>query len=142
MATTSCKNMEKTMFILESTANRNANTSEKVKKSLHVQQFAPPPERQRFRNTSPTCHYCGKTGHVRTDCSKLKIYTMHDPAPYKSRNVNFSKRDKNLTSAPKYASPLIGQRYHKENYVCYNCGKVGHIRPNCYQLRRHPMRDE
>ncbi|XP_041003861.1 uncharacterized protein LOC121249203 [Juglans microcarpa x Juglans regia] len=137
----SYKNERKTVFVRESIAKGNANPSDKGKKSSHVNMGVQSHDKSRVRNTSPVCRHCGKIGHVVGDCFKLKRYTMYDHTRSQSRSVYSPKMDKNPITAPKYASFFRGQRDRKENYVCHNCGKFGHIRPNCYELRRNPMRD-
>ncbi|XP_041024084.1 uncharacterized protein LOC121264843 [Juglans microcarpa x Juglans regia] len=135
------KNGRKTVFVPESTANGNANPSDKGKKSSHLRMDVQSHEKSRVRNTSPICHHCGKTGHVAADCFKLKRYTTYEHTRSQSRSVYSPKMGKNPITAPKYASSFRGQRDRKENYVCHNCGKASHIRPNCYELRRNPMRN-
>ncbi|XP_035546672.1 uncharacterized protein LOC118348679 [Juglans regia] len=137
----SYKNGRKTVFVRESTANGNASPSDKGKKSSHVKMGVQSHDKSRVRNTSPVCHHCGKTGHVVGDCFKLKRYTMYDHTRSQSRSVYSPKMGKNPITAPKYASYFRGQRDRKENYVWHNCGKAGHIQPNCYELRRNPMKD-
>ncbi|KAF5462373.1 hypothetical protein F2P56_018390, partial [Juglans regia] len=138
----SYKNEKKTVFVRESVAKGNANPSNKGKKSSHVKMGVQSHDKSRVRNTSPVCHHCGKTGHVIGDCFRLKRCTMYDHhTRSQSRSVYSPKMDRNPRTAPKYVSSFRGQREHKKNYVCHNCGKAGHIRPNCYELRRNPMRD-
>ena len=38
-------------------------------------------------------------------------------------------------SKPKAPNPPKGKTYDKPIWICYFCGKSGHIRPNCYKLQ-------
>lgn len=134
---TSCKNVEKIVFVPASNENNKAQPS-----TLYVQKSVPLPKRQGARNTSPICHHCGKVGHVRPDCFKLKSQSVHTPAVSKSMIAYPFRKSKNFVNAPRYVSPFMRQKAHKANHVCHSCGKIGHIRPNCFELRGHPMRDE
>jgi hypothetical protein len=55
----------------------------------------------------PTCHHCGKLGHIRPHCYALKRLPRSPPLVKKG--------------------PLI----KKFVPTCHNCGEVGHIRPKC-----------
>ncbi|XP_035541467.1 uncharacterized protein LOC118344558 [Juglans regia] len=135
-----CKRVGKIMFVPTSNENGKPQLLKKGKKPLHVQKPVPPPKRQGARNTSPICHHCGKVGHVRPDCFKLKNH--HAPTFSKSRIVYPSKKSKKFLNASRYVSPSMRHEVHKANHVCHNCGKIGHIRPNCFELRDHPKRIE
>ena len=55
----------------------------------------------------PTCHHCGVIGHIRSQCSMLKIEQNHGARSLPKR-----------PSGPKHI-------------VCHHCGAFGHLRPHC-----------
>ncbi|KAG2695044.1 hypothetical protein I3760_08G172500 [Carya illinoinensis] len=136
------KNVKTTVFVPEMTEKRKAHPSEKGKKPLQVQKSVPPPKRQGARNMSPICHHCGKLGHIRPNCFKLMSHFVHAPAFVNSRTAYPSGRGKNYMNNPKNVSTFLRQRVHKASPVCHHCGKIGHIRPNCFELTRHTKRIE
>ncbi|KAF5458930.1 hypothetical protein F2P56_022923 [Juglans regia] len=137
---TPCKKVGKIIFVPASNENGKAQLFKKGKKPLHVQKPVPPPKRQGARNTSSICHHCGKVGDVRQDCFKLNNQYFHALAFTKSRTAYTSEKSKKFLNAPRYVSPSMRQKAHKAKHVCHNCGKIGHIRPNCFELRDHPKK--
>ncbi|XP_042950195.1 uncharacterized protein LOC122282303 [Carya illinoinensis] len=135
------KNEKKIVFVCESVVNGKINPSDKGKKSSHVQMGVLSHMKLRTRNARPICHHCGKTGHVVTECFKLKRYITYEHAPSQSKSMHPPNMGKRLITAPKYTSSFRRQRDSKENYVCHNCGRAGHIRPNCYELRKKHMKN-
>lgn len=59
----------------------------------------------------PTCHHCGKIGHIKPRC-------------------NISRKTLKSPSSPPIVRELIRT---KKKFIptCHNCGKIGHIRPKC-----------
>jgi hypothetical protein len=59
----------------------------------------------------PTCHHCGKIGHIKPRCN---IYRKTLKSP----------------SSPPIVRELIRT---KKKFIptCHNCGKIGHVRPKC-----------
>ncbi|KAK9951148.1 hypothetical protein M0R45_006607 [Rubus argutus] len=60
----------------------------------------------------PTCHHCGKLGHIRPNCYNLKKMSRNPPLVNK------------------------GPQIKRFIPICHNCGKNGHIRPNCLAPKR------
>ena len=83
-----------------------------------------------------TCHPCGIIGHIRPNCFQFKSQRLW-------KNVVALKKEKYdiesclPRSKSKYITPH--KRQHSQRFVptCHHCGKVGHIRPNCFKLRPH-----
>jgi hypothetical protein len=100
----------------------------------------------------PTCHNCGKTGHIRQNC-----YLLESHRPWIKQDV-LRKGKVEDSSSSKYVPPHRRHIKGKGNIVCknanhisaekvkqhstkrslptcYHCGITGHIRPNCPQLQ-------
>ena len=60
----------------------------------------------------PSCHLCGVVGHIRPNCSLLRLKPKSE--------TRFVVRN---TDIPKFVP------------VCHFCGVHGHIRPNCHKLK-------
>jgi hypothetical protein len=100
----------------------------------------------------PTCHNCGKTGHIRPNCYLLESHRpwiKHDAlrkgkvedscsskyVPPHRRHIkgkgNIVCKNANHISAEK-----VKQHSTKRSMpTCYHCGITGHIRPNCPHLQ-------
>jgi hypothetical protein len=100
----------------------------------------------------PTCHNCGKTGHIRPNC-----YLLESHKPWIKQDA-LRKGKFEDSSSSKYAPPHWRHIKGKGNIVCknanhisaekvkqhstkrilptcYHCGITGHIRPNCPHLQ-------
>jgi hypothetical protein len=100
----------------------------------------------------PTCHNCGKIGHIRPNCYLLKSHR-----PWIKHNA-LRKSEVEDSSSSKYVPPRMRHIKRKGNVICENanynfaenvkkhsnkrslptyhhCGITGHIRPKCPQLQ-------
>jgi hypothetical protein len=101
---------------------------------------------------SPTCHNCGKIGHIRPNC-----YLLRSHRPWIKQDA-LRKSEVEDSSSPKYVPPHRRHIKGKGNGICKNgnyisaenvkkhsnkrslptchhCGITGHIRPKCPQLQ-------
>jgi hypothetical protein len=100
----------------------------------------------------PTCHNCGKVGHIRPNCFLLKSHKswIKQDAPRKGKveKSSLSKyvpphrrhikgkdsvicKNANLQSAE-----TVKKHSNKRSMpTCHHCGITGHIRPKCPQLQ-------
>jgi hypothetical protein len=101
----------------------------------------------------PTCHNCGKIGHIRPNCYLLKSHRHWNKqvAPKKGKIENpssdkyvlpyrrhLSQEGKNFVlyknANPKFAE-LVKKHSRKQSQpTCHHCGVTGHIRPHCHQI--------
>jgi hypothetical protein len=100
----------------------------------------------------PTCHNCGKTGHIRPNCYLLKSHRpwikqdalrkgkVEDSSsskyvPSHRRHIkgkgNIGCKNANHTSAEKFKQHSNKRSLH----TCHHCGITSHIRPKCPQLQ-------
>jgi hypothetical protein len=100
----------------------------------------------------PTCHNCGKIGHIRPNCYLLKTHR-----PWIKQDA-LRKNEVKDSSSSKYVPPHRRHIKGKGNVICKNanhnyaenvkkhsnkrslptchhCGITGHIRPKCPQLQ-------
>jgi hypothetical protein len=101
----------------------------------------------------PTCHNCGKIGHIRPNCYLLK---SHRP---RSKQDDLRKSEIEDSSSSKYVPPhrrhikckgnvlcknanhistkKVKQHSNKRSLpTCHHCGITGHIRSKCPQLQK------
>ena len=94
----------------------------------------------------PTCHHYGIIGHIRPNCRKFKA------APKKKNQAAASilqgKKSKKIYIEPhaSYPTPIVhpSRKLHSQSFVptCHQCGKVGHIRPHCFNLKPHVQKNK
>jgi hypothetical protein len=105
----------------------------------------------------PTCHNCGKIGHIRPNCYLLKSHR-----PWIKQDAMRKSEVENSSSA-KYVPPHRRHIKGKGNVICKNanhnftenvkkhsnekslptchyCGITGHIRPKCPQLQAQKLK--
>jgi hypothetical protein len=101
----------------------------------------------------PTCHNCGKIGHIRPNCYLLKSHRLW------IKQDALRKSEVEDSSSAKYVPPHRRHIKGKDNVICKNanhnsaenvkkhsnkrslptchhCGITGHIRPKCPQLKK------
>jgi hypothetical protein len=107
----------------------------------------------------PTCHHCGKIGHVGPNCYLLKSHKpwnkqvapkmgeIENPSSDKyvmPRRRYLSQERKNFVlcknTNPKITKPLKKHFSKQSQPTCHHCGITGHIRPHYHQIRHQKPR--
>jgi hypothetical protein len=76
---------------------KNAPKKEKDIAESSLSKYVPPHRRQFSQRFVPTCHYCGKIGHIQSSCFKLK------PCEHKHDNSYFKKSYEGLCNMMRVA---------------------------------------
>lgn len=97
--------------------NGKSSTSSHLKTNFVKALYSKPsilesPKAPKPKRFVPTCHHCGKLGHIRPNCYSLKRL---------SRNPPLVKR---------------GPQTKRFIPTCHNCGQDGHTRPNYFAPKR------
>jgi hypothetical protein len=132
--------------------NAGASTSHASNESLNVELANVKEAKANFSKTPllkqtqgkfvPICHHCGVIGHIRPNYWKFKA------APKKENQTIAltlqGKKGKKIYIEPhaSYPTPRVvhpPRKLPSQRFVptCYHCGKVGHIRPHCFNLKPH-----
>jgi hypothetical protein len=102
----------------------------------------------------PTCHNCGKVGHIRLDCYLLKSHRpwtkQVSPKNGKIENTSsnkyvpphrilLSQKGKNFVlckNANHEIAEHVNKHFSKQSQrTCHHYGVTGHIKPHCHQIR-------
>ena len=75
---------------------------------------------------SPICHLCGVKGHIRPKCPRRNARTFVDK---NHRQVSKIETRKVVQKTRTHKLPRLIS-------TCHHCGKQGHIRPNCFRLKK------
>jgi hypothetical protein len=137
--------------------NAGASTSHASNESLNVELANVKEAKANFSKTPsvkqtqgkfvPICHHCGVIGHIRPNCWKFKA------APKKENQAATStlqgKKGKKIYIEPhaSYPKPRVvhpPRKLPSQRFVptCHHCGKVGHIRPHCFNLKPHVQKNK
>jgi hypothetical protein len=156
----SSDNLKSFLCIEESVSNRlsmivdnaGASTSHASNESLNVELANVKEAKANFSKTHsvkqtqgkfvPICHHCGVIGHIRPNCWKFKA------APKKENQAIAStlqgKKGKKIYiephasyPKPRFVHPPRKLPSQRLVHTCHHCGKVGHIRPHCFNLKPH-----
>ena len=127
--------------------NAGASTSHASNDSLNVELVNVKEAKANFSKTPlvkqtqcklvPICHHCGVIGHIRPNCWKFKA------APKKENQAVASTLQGKkiyIESHASYPKPRVmhpPRKLSSQRFVptCHHCGKVGHIRPHCFNLK-------
>jgi hypothetical protein len=102
----------------------------------------------------PTCHNCGKVGHIRPNCFLLKTHISwikHDALrkgkvekpslsnyvpPHRRVGRHIKGKDSVICNNAKLKSTETVKKHSKKRSLltCHHCSIIGHIRPKCPQL--------
>ena len=156
----SSDNLKSFLCIEESISNKlsmivynvGASTSHSFNKSLNVKLVNVKEAKANFSKTPlvkqtqgkfvPTCYHCGVIGHIRLNCWKFKATPKKENQA--AASTFHGKKDKKIyleyhASYPKPRVMHPPRKLSSKRFVptCHHCGKVGHIRPKCFDLKSH-----
>jgi hypothetical protein len=109
--------------------------------------FKTPSVKQTQGKFVPICHHCGVIGHIRPNCWKFKAAPKKEnPAVSPTRQGKKGKK-KSIVPHVSYPKSRVVHPPRKLPYqrfvpTCHHCGKVGHIRPHCFNLKPHVQKNK
>jgi hypothetical protein len=137
--------------------NTGASTSHVSNESLNVERVNVKEAKADFSKTPsvkqtqgkfvPICHHCGVIGHIRPNCWKFKAAPKKEnPAVSPTRQGKKGKK-KSIVPHASYPKPRVvhpPRKLPSQRFVptCHHCGKVGHIRPHCFNLKPHVQKNK
>jgi predicted nuclease with TOPRIM domain len=132
--------------------NASASTSHTSNQSLNVEFVNVKEAKANFSKTPlvkqtqgkfvPTCHHCGIIGHIRPNCRKFKAAPKKENQAATSTLQGKKGKKIHLEHHAFYHKPRVMHHPRKlpsQRFIptCHHCGKIGHIRPKCFQLNNH-----
>ena len=97
-----------------------------------------------IKSGNNSCFLCGKQGHFIRDCPQKKLNSIrnHHVSQRVQTDHGFQEGSSILRCPQKRLNPIknhhVSQRvqtdhgFQEDDVICYRCGRIGHIRPECY----------
>jgi hypothetical protein len=137
--------------------NTSASTSHASNESLNVEFVNVKEAKANFSKTpsvkqtqgkfAPICHHCGVSGHIRPNCWKFEATPKKENQAAASTLHGKKGKKIHLEHYAFYPKPRVmhpPRKLPSKRFVpiCHHCGKVGHIRPKCFDLKSHKHKSE